>query len=143
MDADFASGSWLTPSSYGVSYAGTRASLLADPNLPRSQRSINEWYNVNDVVNPAPGQFGTSAKGSIMGSGNNVWNIVAMKNFRVTEGQRVELRSELFNAFNHTQFDDPNVYAVNNPQAGKITSASDYGYAQTERIIQFALKYYF
>lgn len=126
MDADFASGSWLTPSSFGVLYAGTQASLLGDPNLPRSQRSISEWYNVNDVVNPVPGQLGTSAKGFIIGSGSNVWNIVAMKNFRVTEGRRIELRSMFYN-----------------PQAGKVTSASDYGYAQTERIIQFALKYYF
>ena len=31
----------------------------------------------------------------------------------------------------------------NNPQAGKITSASDYGYNPSERIIQFGLKYNF
>lgn len=143
MDSTFASGSWLTPSSYGVSYTGSRANLLADPNLPRAQRSINRWYNVSDVVNPLPGQLGNSAKGTIMGSGNELWNLIVMKNFRVKESQRIELRSEFFNAFNHPQFDDPNVYANNNPQAGKVTSASDYGYAQTERIIQFGLKYYF
>jgi hypothetical protein len=77
-----------------------------------------------------------------MGSGSNVWTIVLLKYFHVTEVQRLEFRTEFFNAFNHSQFDDPNVYG-NNPQAGKVTSASDYGYAQTERIIQFALKYYF
>jgi hypothetical protein len=143
MDSTFSSGSWLTPSSYGVSYTGTRANLVADPNLSRSARSINQWFNVSDVVNPAAGQLGNSAKGTIMGSGNNLWNLIFLKNFRVTETQRLEFRSELFNAFNHPQFDDPNVYPGTNPQAGKITSASDYGYAQTERIIQFGLKYYF
>jgi hypothetical protein len=143
MDANFASGSWLTPSSFGVSYTGSRANLIENPNLSRSARSINRWYNVADVTNPAPGQLGTSAKGTIMGSGSNVWNIVLLKNFRVTDSQRLELRSEFFNAFNHPQFDDPYVYPSNNPQAGRITSASDYGYAQTERIIQFGLKYYF
>jgi hypothetical protein len=143
MDTNFASGSWLTPSSFGVSYTGSRANLIGNPNLSRSGRSINRWYNVADVTNPAPGQLGTSAKGTIMGSGINVWNIVILKNFRVTESQTFELRSEFFNAFNHPQFDDPHVYSGNNPQAGRITSASDYGYAQTERIIQFGLKYYF
>jgi hypothetical protein len=143
MDSNFSSGSWLTPSSFGVSYTGSRANLIGDPNLSRSQRTINRWYNVSDVTNPAPGQLGTSGKGTIMGSGSNVWNIVLLKNFRVTEAQRLEFRTEFFNAFNHPQFDDPNVYPGNNAQAGKITSASDYGYAQTERIIQFGLKYYF
>lgn len=143
VDATFASGSWLTPSSYGVSYTGSRASLIGNPNLPRSQRTINRWFNVADVINPAPGQLGTAGKGSIMGSGTNLWNIALLKNFYTTEKQRLEFRAELFNAFNHPQFDDPYVYPANNPTAGKITSASDYGYNMTERVIQFALKYYF
>ncbi len=143
MDANFSSGSWLTPSEFGVSFTGSRANLIGNPNLSRSQRTITSWYNVADVTNPTPGQLGTSAKGTIMGSGSNVWNIVLLKNFHVTEIQRLEFRAEFFNAFNHPQFDDPNVYSKNNAVAGKITSASDYGYAQTERIIQFGLKFYF
>jgi hypothetical protein len=143
LNSIFASGSWLTPSPFGVSFTGSRANLLGDPNLSRSDRTIDRWYNVSNVVNPVPGQLGTSAKGTIMGSGNNLWNLIFQKNFRITESQRVEFRSEFFNAFNHPQFDDPNVYSLTNPQAGKVTSASDYGYTQTERIIQFALKYYF
>ena len=78
-----------------------------------------------------------------MGSGMNVWNIALLKNFYPIERHRLEFRAELFNAFNHPQFDDPYVYPANNPTAGKITSASDYGYNMTERVIQFGLKYYF
>ena len=55
----------------------------------------------------------------------------------------MEFRAELFNAFNHPQFDDPVLAPPNNPQAGKITSASDFGFTQTERVIQFGLKYVF
>ena len=33
----------------------------------------------------------------------------------------MEFRAELFNAFNHPQFDDPVVTPGNNPLAGKIT----------------------
>ena len=40
-------------------------------------------------------------------------------------------------------FDDPVVTPSENPQAGKITSASDFGFTQTERVIQFGLKYSF
>jgi hypothetical protein len=42
---------------------------------------------------------------------------------------------------NHPQFDDLYFYPGNNPQAGKITSASDYGYRPSERITQFGLKH--
>ena len=55
----------------------------------------------------------------------------------------MELRAEFFNAFNHPQFDDPVVTPGNNPLAGKITSASDFGFTQTERVIQLGLKYSF
>jgi hypothetical protein len=143
IDSTFASGSWLTPSSYGVSYAGSRANLIGNPNLPRSQRTVQRWFDVSKLQNPLPGQLGNSSKGTIMGSGTNLTNLVLLKKFPVSEARRLELRGEFFNVFNHTQFDDPYTYTANNPQAGKITSASDYGYAQTERIIQIGLKGYF
>jgi hypothetical protein len=143
VDSTFTSGAWLTPSSYGVSYVGTRANLTGNPNLPRGQRTIQRWFDVSKVQNPAPGQLGNSRKGTIMGSGTNLTNLVLLKNFPLTEQKRLELRGEFFNVFNHTQFDDPYTFPGNNPQAGKVTSASDYGYAQTERIIQLGLKCYF
>ncbi len=53
----------------------------------------------------------------------------------------MQFRAELFNLFNQPQFDDTYVYPGNNSQADKITSASDYAYNPSERIIQFGLKY--
>ena len=79
----------------------------------------------------------------IRGSGNNKWDMVISKFLRITERHRLELRVELFNAFNHPQFDDPVVTPGNNALAGKITSASDFGFTQTERVIQLGLKYSF
>jgi len=143
FDYTAALGSWLTPSSYGISYVGTRPNYLCNPNLTRSQRTIAADFNVSCLANPAPGQLGNAGTGTIQGSGINLWNAALIKNFYVTEKQRLEFRSEFFNPFNHPQFDDPYVYPANNPQAGKITSASDYGYNPSERIIQFGLKYYF
>jgi hypothetical protein len=69
--------------------------------------------------------------------------LIVSKFFRIRERHRLEFRTELFNAFNHPQFDDPVVTPGNNPLAGKITSASDYGFTQTERVIQLGLKYSF
>ncbi|HYM09707.1 MAG TPA: carboxypeptidase regulatory-like domain-containing protein, partial [Bryobacterales bacterium] len=139
----FQDGAYLTPASYGVQFVGSRPNLLGNPNLSHGDRSINRWFDVSKLANPLPGQLGNAGKGTVLGSGNNKWDVVISKFFRFTERQRLEFRAELFNAFNHPQFDDPVIAPANNPTAGKITSASDFGYAQTERVIQFGLKFDF
>jgi hypothetical protein len=139
----FSSGAYLTPMQFGAQFTGSRANLLGDPNLPRSERNINRWFDVSKLANPAPGQLGNSGKGTIQGSGNNKWDLVVQKRFPIVEGHTIEFRMEFFNAFNHPQFDDPVLAPATHPQAGKITSASDFGFNQTERVIQFGLKYQF
>jgi outer membrane receptor protein involved in Fe transport len=139
----FQSGAYLSPGIFGVQFTGSRANLLGNPNLPRGSRTIDRWYDTSKLANPAPGQLGNAGKGTIQGSGNNKWDLVATKFFRVAEGHRVEFRAEFFNAFNHPQFDDPVLAPPNHPQSGRITSASDVGFTQTERVIQFGLKYTF
>jgi hypothetical protein len=139
----FQEGPSLTPSSFGVPFVGSHANLLGDPNLPRGERTIDRWFDVSQLANPAPGQLGNAGKGVIRGSGNNKWDVIVSKFVRVAEGHRLEFRAELFNAFNHPQFDDPVVTPGNNALAGKITSASDFGFTQTERVIQLGLKYSF
>ena len=139
----FQDGPSLTPSSYGVPFVGSHANLLGDPNLPGGERSIDRWFDVSQLANPAPGQLGNAGKGVIRGSGNNKWDVIISKFLDVAEGHRLEFRAELFNAFNRPQFDDPVVTPGNNPLAGKITSASDFGFTQTERVVQLGLKYSF
>jgi hypothetical protein len=141
--ANFGTGYYLTPASFGAQNVGNRASYLANPNLSRSERSIDRWYDVSKVVNPAPGSLGNAGKGTILGTGMKRVDLVLNKSFHVDETRRFELRTEFFNAFNTTQFDDPILGPVNNPQAGKITSASDYGNTQSERVLQLALKFHF
>jgi hypothetical protein len=141
--ATFQNGPSLTPTSYGVSFAGSHANLLGNPNLPRGERTIDRWFDVSKLANPAPGQLGNAGKGVIRGSGNNKWDLIISKFLKIAERHQVEFRAELFNAFNHPQFDDPVVTPGNNPLAGKITSASDFGFTQTERVIQLGLKYSF
>ena len=139
----FQDGPALTPASYGVAFAGSHANLLGDPNLPRGERTIDRWFDVSQLANPAPGQLGNAGKGVIRGSGNNKWDVVISKFLNVAAGHRLEFRAELFNALNKPQFDDPVVTPGNNPLAGKIMSASDFGFTQTERVIQLGLKYSF
>ena len=139
----FQDGPALTPASYGVAFAGSHANLLGDPNLPRHERTVDRWFDVSQLSNPAPGELGNAGKGVIRGSGNNKWDVVVSKFLDFGARHRVEFRAELFNALNRPQFDDPVVTPGNNPLAGKIVSASDFGFTQTERVIQLGLKYSF
>lgn len=144
-------GAYLTPGNFNVQFTGARPDALRNPNLPRGSRTIDRWFDTDAIANATPGRFGNSGKGIIQGSGVNVWDINFAKNFLITEKHRVQFRAEMFNAFNHAQFDDPVMQPVVrnpagqilNPNAGKVTSASDFGFRQTERVIQFGLKYIF
>ncbi|MBM3736632.1 MAG: TonB-dependent receptor [Acidobacteria bacterium] len=144
-------GAYLTPGNFNVQFTGARPDALRNPNLPRGQRTIDRWFDTEAIQNAVPGRFGNSGKGIIQGSGVNNWDINFSKNFNFTERHRLQFRAEMFNAFNHAQFDDPLMQPVVrdaagrvlNPNAGKVTSASDFGFRQTERIIQFGLKYSF
>ena len=124
---------------------------MRNPNLSGGDRTIDRWFDTEAIQNATPGRFGNSGKGIIQGSGANNWDVNLAKNFHFTERHTVQFRAELFNTFNHPQFDDPVLQPlvrdatgrVLNPNAGKITSASDFGFRQTERVIQFGLKYSF
>jgi hypothetical protein len=145
------SGAYLTPGNFNVQNTGSRPDVLRNPNLSRGDRTIDRWFDTEAIQNATPGRFGNSGKGIIQGSGANSWDVNLAKNFHFTERHTVQFRAELFNAFNHPQFDDPVLQPlvrdatgrVLNPNAGKITSASDFGFRQTERVIQFGLKYSF
>ena len=92
-------------------------------------------------ISGAPTLFGNSGAGVILGPGNFNWDISIVKNFRITERQQVNFRTEFFNTFNHPQFSNPPAadLAVSTPSTfGQITTTS-----VNPRIIQFALKYIF
>lgn len=144
-------GAYLTPQNFNAPNTGSRPDLLSNPNLSRGDRTIERWFDTDAIRNGQPGQFGNAGKGIIQGSGVNNWDVSISKNFHFAERHQVQFRAEFFNFFNHAQFDDPVLQPVVrdaggnilNPNAGKVTSASDFGFRQTERVVQFGLKYSF
>src|SRR5262249_54774654 len=82
-------------------------------------------------------KFGNSGVGIVFGPGQNNFDIAVLKRTPVKwigESGNIEFRSEFFNAFNHTQFSNPNT-SVTSPTFGVISNTS-----VNPRIIQFALK---
>lgn len=89
-----------------------------------------------DCANVPLFTFGNMRRNWLRGPGFNNWDISIAKKFPITESQSLEFRTEFFNAFNHTNFLNPNDSGFSGT-FGQVTS--DRG----PRIIQFALKYYF
>ena len=112
--------------------------LVADPNLPTSQRTPERWFNTDAFVATDPGTFGNAGRGIIDAPGWTNFDFTASKNFYLPmEGHYVQLRFESFNFANTPQFGRPDIAVGANPNAGVISNAAD------ARTIQFALKYVF
>ncbi|MGH9673809.1 MAG: hypothetical protein ACRD44_11570 [Bryobacteraceae bacterium] len=65
------------------------------------------------------------------------FNLSLHKSFPVRERQRVEFRTELFNAFNRASLGNPSANLNNQTNFGRITAAG------AGRIMQLALRYEF
>ena len=83
---------------------------------------------------PALFTFGNGGRNILSGPGRVNFDYSVFKNFALTEKLKLQFRTEMFNLFNHAQFDLPNT-AIGNPNAGIITSI-----VGTPRQIQFALR---
>ena len=80
--------------------------------------------------------YGNSSVGFILGPGQDNTDLSVSKSIAINE-TKVELRVELFNAFNHPQFARPDTN-VTDAIFGAITGSS-----VNPRLIQFAVKYSF
>jgi hypothetical protein len=149
--ATFASG---FPTGIGFSYIdgvdrwgggdAPRVNMVANPLLPRGERSFSRWFNTESVAAPARGDFGNAPRDVFRGPGINNWDFTLFKNFPIRERARFQLRWEFYNFFNHTQFSSVDSTArfdaqgrQVNGQFGQITGA------RLERQMQGALRFEF
>jgi hypothetical protein len=82
------------------------------------------------------GRYGSLGRNVWHGPGLNNWDWMLFKNFKITETHSLAFRTEMFNMWNHTQFNAP-IGSIASTAFGRITSARD------PRIIQFSLRYMF
>ncbi|HKC70531.1 MAG TPA: hypothetical protein VKB60_02855, partial [Terriglobales bacterium] len=95
-------------------------------------------FTEDTTVDPSLfGRIGTAPRTICCGPGINNFDIAIHKNIAVTESTHMEFRGEFFNAFNHTQFLNPDGNSSDGSQFGQITQSRD------PRLLQFALKYIF
>jgi len=108
--------------------------------LPKDQRTLERWFNVDAGFNRnSAQQLASNIRVSplrfsgIRADGQARWDFSAIKNFRVTEKLKAQVRAECINAWNH-----PNMYTPNtSPTSGAFGSIAR---ADVPRIWQMSLK---
>jgi hypothetical protein len=93
------------------------------------------WFDTACFGVPPVGYFGNSGPTVLNGPGLNNWDIGVEKSFRIVrESNRLQLRAEMFNAWNHAQFEQPNGNAGAGANFGRISAT------RPPRLIQVAAK---
>jgi hypothetical protein len=147
----FASG---FPSSVGFSYTDgvdrhgggdpARMWMRADPVLSRSERSFNRYFNTDAFAMPGRLEFGDAPRDVFRLPGINNFDFSLYKNIPITERWRAQFRWEMYNIFNHTQFDGVDTSArfdslgrQINQRFGQITSARNAREMQLSLRVEF------
>jgi hypothetical protein len=94
-------------------------------------------FDTSCFAAPAVGYFGNTGRNPITGPGVNNWDLGFQKYFTLREQTRLEFRAEMFNAFNHAQFGQPNANVANGANFGRISSAA------APRLVQMSMKLLF
>jgi hypothetical protein len=98
-----------------------RPDVSGDPN-EGGARTAEQWFNTSVFSLPAPFTFGNSGRNTVLAPGYADVDAAIQKDLPLRNGTRLELRWEVFNLFNHVNFDVPNRIAFT-PNFGRIFSA--------------------
>jgi Carboxypeptidase regulatory-like domain/TonB dependent receptor-like, beta-barrel len=138
----FTFGNSIDQSNTGSS--NVRANVDRDPRLPKSQRTIQRFFDTSAISVPAQFTYGNAGRNTGEGPGQVNLDLSLFKNFffnRDTSGHfrpnELQFRVEAFNITNTPQFQNPN-RIKGTSQFGSITDL-----VNTSRQIQFALKFFF
>jgi hypothetical protein len=122
---------------------GARVNVVGNPNLPKDQRTFDRWFDTSVFTMPERRTFGNAGVNIMRHPGIHNWDISVTKRFPLFgEGRWIQFRTEMFNAWNHTQFSSVgsgtqfnNTTGVNvSPTFGVINGARD------PRLIQLSLR---
>ncbi len=128
-----------------------RPNLIGDPRISNS--TPNRWFNTCTLLANGSTQgclsgespvwqiplnsFGTAGRNILTGPNFKNVDFALNRNFKLTDRIGIQFRTELFNAFNHPNFNSPAPIANAPATFGRIATALD------PRQIQFGLKVLF
>jgi hypothetical protein len=89
---------------------GGRPDRIGNGNLPKSERTIDRWFDASAFVLPPvnAGRFGNSGIGVLEGPGTVNIDLGLFKDVQLNESARLEFSISTTNTFNHPNFRIPN-----------------------------------
>src|SRR6266852_5518332 len=130
------------PSNDGDTRNPVRPSINPNFTGPVILGGPKQYFNPNAFIQPLPGTYGNVGRNTLQAPGLVETDVAIARKFSLSERLNLQFRGEIFNLFNHTNFNAPNplVYAAAtggpSPTAGVITST-----ATSSRQVQFGLKF--
>ena len=115
-----------------------RSSSFVSPVAGGNPRA-HYWFDPNSFSDAPVGQLGNVSRGFFRGPGFTNLDMAIEKNTRITETTNLQLRLEAYNAFNHTNFANPN-NNVDSSNFGRITAIRSF---TNSRLVQLGAKFTF
>jgi hypothetical protein len=129
---------------------GSRVIVTGDPQPNGFDRTVTQWFDPSVFARPAVGQivaasqYGNTARDVIRLPGVDNWDITLFKNVPLGGTRQFQLRWEIYNIFNHTQFmtldTTPRYDAAGNQVNANFGSVTA---ARSPRIMQASLRFLF
>ncbi len=121
---------WSGPDPVGIAYTDgdpadvtIRPDILRNPNLSNGQQTTAKWFDTAAFKAPPVGRFGTSARGTVIGPGVNVWHAGFHKDFYFNDTMRLRWEMTANNFFNHPNWANPGMDITDSPSFGVIEGA--------------------
>jgi hypothetical protein len=118
-----------------LSAPSQRPNLTCNPN--NGPKTTAEWFNTSCFALPAPFTYGNAGRDIVIGPGLDDFDASIQKEFLVRENMRLQFRLDIFDFFNHPNFNAPvgagRTFSTS-ASFGSITSAND------PRDMQFSLR---
>ena len=119
-----------------------RIDVVGNPRLSSSEKRFDRVFRTEAFARPVRGSFGNAGVGILRGPGTNNWDVSVTKRIPLgAESRFLQFRTEMFNAWNHTQFSAFGATAIfdragiqTNPSFGMYTAARD------PRVIQLSFR---
>jgi len=122
-----------------LGYAGfttQRPNLVGDPTLPADQRTPDRWFNTAGFAAANQFTIGSASRNAVRGPSYRDVDLAVMRRVGFGGERAIELRLELFNLLDTTNFGPP-ATQLGPASFGTITTALD------PRVVQLAAKFWF
>ena len=111
--------------------------MVCDPNA-NSPHTDLKWFNTECFVNPVGTNLvGNAGRNTVNGPPTTRWDATLAKNIRFSEAKSIQLRWEVFNVFNHTNFATFSSLNITSSVYGRVGTTRD------PRTMQLGAKFIF